>query len=272
MRVAIFAAYYLPHLGGYCTNIHELAKRLVARGHSVVVVTCNTEQSKMEEDIDGVRVIRLPTVLHLGGTLPVPSMTSSKLALTVHFLRCDVAITQSRIFPTSILGALYAGMKKVPLVHVERGGCHTVLRSSMLSGFTRAYDHTIGAAIVRRAAKVVGISATSAAFIQHLEPDVFPVVIRNGVNIPTAALDRPKRNGVYKVIFTGRLIYAKGVQTLISALSGVAAQGRTVALTVVGDGNYRKPFEDRKCTRCWQIAISLRACYRHWQYSMSLRR
>ena len=44
-KIAIFAGYYPPTIGGYPKNVHEIARRLVKRGYQVDVYTCNVDGS-----------------------------------------------------------------------------------------------------------------------------------------------------------------------------------------------------------------------------------
>lgn len=237
MRVAIFAGYYLPHIGGYCRNIHELAKRLVPE-HDVTVITCNTENSPSTEMIDGVRVVRMPLFLHPGKQLPIPSMFAV-CGLLLRRSDFDLVVTQSRIFPLSLIGALYAVLHRVPLVHVERGSCHTVLPSRMLSYLVRVYDHVFGRAIVVSSWRSVGISQKACEFVSHLSAKAAPQLIHNGIDIPTGVV---RRAGTpVRIVFVGRVIFAKGVQDLVAAFARVVISRQTtdnLELIVVGDGPY----------------------------------
>lgn len=232
MHIGIFAGYMIPHCGGYCTNIQELAERLVARGYEVTVITCNSEKVKSREWIDGVEVVRLPMLLHVGDALPIP-------VPVMPMRKFDVVVTQTRFFPTSVLGAVYSAVRGVPMIHVERGSCHTVLKSELLGKLTRVYDHTVGRWVMSRADRTVGISESACELITHLYPRASPVLVRNGVDLPSVS-GNMERDDVYKIVFTGRLIYAKGVQDLIEAVCKV----KGVGLTIVGDGGYRDTLEE----------------------------
>jgi len=77
-RTLIFAAYFLPSVGGYETNIYELARRLVKKGYQIDVITCNVENTPRSrglptyDEIDGIRVYRLPSWNIIGGNYPIP--------------------------------------------------------------------------------------------------------------------------------------------------------------------------------------------------------
>lgn len=180
MRISIYCGYFLPHVGGYCTNIHELAKRLVESGNDVKIVTCNTENMPSEETMDGVYIVRLPAWDLFNKTFPVPKPCLS--ILKGWMSKPDVVITQTRLFPTSLLGAINAWLYPVPLIHVERGSCHSVVSGKLFSSLVRVYDHTCGTIVVKYARKNIGVSEAACEFVKHLGGKNRQVIF-NGVEI-----------------------------------------------------------------------------------------
>jgi glycosyltransferase involved in cell wall biosynthesis len=180
LSITIFAAYYHPHVGGYIKNVHELAKRLVTDGHYVKVVTCNTDKQIRQEEIDGVFILRLPCWNLLDGAYPTPKLSWSLLRAWMS--KPDVVITQTRFFPTSLLGAIYAWWYPVPLIHVERGSVHTVTDNKTVGYLVRVYDHTLGAWVVRSARVNIGVSQSASDFVLHLGGKNRKVIF-NGIKI-----------------------------------------------------------------------------------------
>lgn len=99
-RILIFAGYFLPYSGGYANSIFQLARRLVARGQAVTVVTSNTEGAAAEEVLDGVRVLRMPCWHLLSGTFPVPKFSRANFRLLRRLATegFTVVNTQTRFF------------------------------------------------------------------------------------------------------------------------------------------------------------------------------
>lgn len=61
MKIVLFNAFYYPHIGGGAEVVFkEQAEGLQKRGYDVVVVTTYGEDKVKEENVDGVRVIRIP--------------------------------------------------------------------------------------------------------------------------------------------------------------------------------------------------------------------
>jgi glycosyltransferase involved in cell wall biosynthesis len=255
VNVVIFASFYQPHIGGFEKNVHELAKRLVIKGHNVSVITCNTNNTKTYEIIDKVFIIRLPCWNILNGSYPIPLPKASKeLQGSTLLVNPDVVITQTRFFPLSFLGMVYALIKRKPLIHVERGSCHSVVSNKFVDIMCKIYDHTFGSLVVKVAKSNVGISTPACEFIQHIGGEN-PQLIYNGVECSIGKEQLPYSIKAVSIIYVGRLIYAKGVQDLIEAFNKCCESYVGCRLIIVGDGNYREQLESqaRKSQYCSQI-------------------
>ena len=81
MKVALLSDCYLPRLGGIEVQVHDLATRLIGRGHEVVVFTATPgnhgERGGFVDQVDGVAVHRL--ALRLPFELPVNPLAPRQL-------------------------------------------------------------------------------------------------------------------------------------------------------------------------------------------------
>jgi glycosyltransferase involved in cell wall biosynthesis len=239
VRIAIFAAYYLPHIGGFEKNVHELSKRLVARGHKVTIITNTLKRNMKTEMMDGVRIIRLPSWLLFGGTYHAPKL-SKKALRKLWGLKCDVVMTQTRIFAFSLLGTVMARLRGLPHVHVERGTCHPVVTSKFIDLLSKANDHVLGSLIVKSARFNVGVSEAAREFVGHMGGKN-AVVIHNGIESGRAR----QEHQTTIITYIGRLIYAKGVQDLLDAFAETYRLHSKIKLFIVGDGDYRHELEKK---------------------------
>lgn len=249
-KIAIFAGYYLPTIGGYIKSIHELARRLCKKGYSVDVITCNTENSALQEIIDGVNVYRIPSWDILGGNYPIPKLSFTSLRMVLEILRKDYAVinTHTRFFFICFIGWLISILKGIPLIHLEHGTRHSVLESKITTFIGWLYDHTIGTLIVKTASLNLGVSKPAVEFMKHLGAKDGKIMY-NGIDVSmfennnahiVKGSDVDNYNSSVTVTFMGRLIYAKGVQDLITIYPEL--KGR-VRLLIVGEGSYRKELE-----------------------------
>jgi glycosyltransferase involved in cell wall biosynthesis len=250
-RILIFAAYFHPHIGGYEKIVYELSRRLVQSGYEIDILTCNTERAPAYEELDGIKIYRLPCWNALNSLYPIPKPYPTSFRILRKLLRknYDVVNTQTRFFVTSFLGLIFAKLKRTPLVHTEHGARHSTVPNKVLDLISRAYDHSIGTLLVKSARRNIGVSQAACEFLKHIGA-ANPQVIYNGID--TGIFKRKNTNYRQKlgigndavvVTFVGRLIYAKGAQDLISAFPRIKDTAPNVKLLIVGGGPYRAELE-----------------------------
>ena len=252
LRIAVFCAYYPPHVGGYERNVHELCWRLAAKGHDVLVVTSTAgKAASCCKELDGVKVVGIPAWDILGGTYPVPKPTLRLLRAlkAVARFKPHVVNTQTRFFPTSLLGAIVACRLGARHVHTERGTSHPVVANPLVSWLSRVYDHTLGHLVVSRASLCIGVSTAATQFARHLGAQEVAVV-PNGIEVRPPSDDEVRRlrnllapNGEVLFCYVGRLVHGKGVHDLIRAFATTRENVPNSRLVLVGDGPSRGHLE-----------------------------
>ena len=112
-KICIFSAQYLPHMGGVERYTYYLAKEMVKRGHSVVVVTSQNEEEEMHveaENNEGIEIYRLPSYIFVNGRMPVlkfnRQLKSISQELAKH--RFDFVLINTRFYSMSLFGARFA--------------------------------------------------------------------------------------------------------------------------------------------------------------------
>jgi glycosyltransferase involved in cell wall biosynthesis len=84
MRVLIVLTYYRPHTSGLTIYAEHLARAMVDRGHQVTVLTSQYDSGlKRDENVDGVRVVRVPVLFRLskGVIMPTFGMLANRLVM-----------------------------------------------------------------------------------------------------------------------------------------------------------------------------------------------
>jgi glycosyltransferase involved in cell wall biosynthesis len=252
-NIIVFTAYYHPHVGGVENNIEELSSRLREYGYKVDLLTFNTEHSPIEEQLRKIHVYRLSCWNILDGGYPIakPSLANWKVFSRLLKNNYDIVSTQTRFFQSSMLGLIFAKLKKIPVVHTEHGSRHTAMSNKLFESFSTTYDHTLGTILVKSATFNLGVSEAAAEFLKHLKARNVKVV-PNGID--TTRYQKKDSNwrkqlGISEkdivVTFTGRLIPSKGVQDLITIFPRVQKVRPGIKLLIVGDGPYRKELEKR---------------------------
>lgn len=217
---------YFPVLGGIENHIKILAEAQAAAGHRVTVLVCNPGRRTRVETLDGVRVIkagRLTTIASM------PLSLSQPVALAR--LRPDVAHVHSPYPLGEAANWLLSRARATVITHhsdIVRQRAWLRLYGPLLRRVLRAADRII---------------ATSPRYVET-SPWLRPVrekcvVIPNSVDHTRFTPPTNQLTNQPTLLFTGRLRYYKGLDTLLQALPSLPG----VCLIIVGDGPMRGEWE-----------------------------
>jgi glycosyltransferase involved in cell wall biosynthesis len=247
MRIIIFCTHFYPYKGGLENYVLQIASRLAKKGVKIDVLTYNDKKLKEFERYRGIGIYRIPCWNILGEVYSIPILNRKTKAILERLARknYDFVITQTRFFTSSWLGMNFAKKHGFTFVHTEHGNVHVKHPNKLIGLSAWIYDQTIGRKIFRSSWKTIGVSKACCNFARRLGAKRC-FVVHNSIN-PGFFQKKPAvRNRTREllrikkseraVIFVGRLIYAKGVQDLISAMKGL----KDVKLIVVGEGPYKK--------------------------------
>lgn len=230
MRLALITDYYWPHIGGGVeVVVQQLAERLALRGHTVSVLTLNTEGAPFKERINNVNVFRLPSLelTHLVGMQLAIPLNPLMLASFLRFCQAEVIHVHNRFFTASALAiSLRNGTPAVFTLH---------LGPVAMGKAVSLYERVISKGLLRAANTVTAVS--------HLAAKVYPGsrVIPNGVDIERFQPPLTEKDG-FKVMCVGRLIRNKGPLRLLEAIPHMHPD---VSVVFVGDGPLRSSLEAR---------------------------
>lgn len=246
MTILIFSAFYYPEgaENGYVNSIRSVAGYWRDWGNKVLIFTCGVRVKRLlVEELEGMTILRVPcwNPGWLNNSFPIPRPLAAIKAL--YYLRgckIDIISTQTRFFITSWLGLFFGFIKKIPVVHTERGSCHTVSDNWLVSVAGWLVDQTLGCLVFRLADAVVGVSEAAAGFAKNLGAKN-PKVINNGVDFSFWGSGSGRGLNSGAVTFVGRMIYGKGVQDLLEA--ALKVKDKDFSLNVIGDGVYKDELE-----------------------------
>src|SRR3989339_1074973 len=125
MNILICAGMYYPFRGGYFESIHGLAKELIREGHRISILTCNTHKQPTYETFEGATIVRMdcinPAWLYNTFPIPLPTVKNFRILKKITKENWDIISTQTRFFTTTWIGFFIAKIKKISLIHTERG-------------------------------------------------------------------------------------------------------------------------------------------------------
>ncbi|HET8568871.1 MAG TPA: glycosyltransferase family 4 protein [Candidatus Limnocylindria bacterium] len=245
MRIVLVTHYMPPHVGGVEQVAATLAGAYGRAGHDVTWLS--TAVPRRATGLPAVHAVRVAAwnILERRRSMPFPLVSPTAYPTVARTIRgADVVHIHDCIYLTSVLAAVASARASIPYVVTQHVAMVPFGRP--VDAALRATYRTVGRAVLRRAARVVYVSAAVRHwFTERVGPDVDGAVIENAVDTerfrPPAAGERETardRLGVPRsarvVLFTGRLVPKKNVGVVAAAASSAR-----VHLLVVGDGPER---------------------------------
>ncbi|WP_439923015.1 glycosyltransferase family 4 protein [Nitrobacter sp. JJSN] len=232
MRILMVAARCHPFMGGIETHIQEVGPRLVARGHTVDVLTTDPSgEWPAEETVRGMNVRRVPAwpkhrdLYVAPGIFAAISRGSWDL---VHFQGYATFVV-----PIGLLATL---RRNLPFVLTFHSGGH----SSRLRNAVRGTQHALLRPLVSRAARLIGVSEFEADFFSARMgvPRERFAVIPNGAAMPTPSSNVTVDPNL--IVSSGRLERYKGHHRAIAAMPDLIRRVPDARLHIAGAGPYER--------------------------------
>lgn len=249
----LFISHELPPVGGGGGRaLWQIACRLAARDHAITILTGAYEGLPREERREGVHIRRISARRARLDACPPLELLSFVMQSV------SAADRLAREAPPDVLCAFFAvpGGPAAWRVRRKRGIPYVLaLRGSdvprpQLGKYQRL--HLVTRPFVRRilrdASAVTAVSHALKEAAMSLNSGAQIEVAPNGVDTEFFAppSNEERREDLSRILFVGRLQPFKGVQVVIEVLPEIEERlGRPVALTVVGDGPYRRELKRR---------------------------
>ena len=227
LQVLHVGKFYPPHMGGIETHLEALCGEL-RKSADVRVMVASDDRSAVEETVDGVPVVRVPTWLTLAATPLCPAMIARIRGYRGGILHLHWPN------PMAVLAYLASGYRGSLVVTYHSD----MVRQKILGPLFEPFLH----AVLRRSSAIIATSPnylrTSRVLARHQERcHVIPL----GIQIesfehgdPDAVAAIRQQYGGRLIVSVGRLVYYKGFEYLIRAMTRV--QGK---LLIVGEGPLR---------------------------------
>lgn len=236
LRVTMVNKYYSPpHLGGVETVVRYLSEGLVEiAGADVTAVVCNEGRTRAEDTVAGVNVVRLPRQFALSSA-PIALSMQGELRRQARSQTPPDVIHLHQPYPWGDLSWLQASTNIPTIVSYHSD----IVRQKRLLAAYRPFLERV----LDRADLIVTSSPNMIANSPFLGPRAEKCrVVDYGLHVEqiaepsaevlaTAQRIRAEHAGRKIVLFVGRLVYYKGADVLVRAMSHVDAD-----LVLVGSG------------------------------------
>jgi glycosyltransferase involved in cell wall biosynthesis len=240
VRILAVTPYYEPEGGGLERYAHEILRRLARQGHQVRVL-CFTRQSARVDEVEGVPVDRVDTMVRFGNT-PIHPGFSRRVAEAIDEHAPDVVVAHTPVpFPAE-MAYRAAAKAKVPFVATYHAG--SLRGSNRVLGVAAAVDRgTLERRMLAGAAGLIAVGpyVRDHALARHRERVVIvPPGVDTGFFRPSGDADPAH------VLFVGPVDSSyrwKGLDILWDALVRVRKTKRQTRLTIIGTGDRMGEFE-----------------------------
>ncbi|MFC1625802.1 glycosyltransferase [Patescibacteria group bacterium] len=227
LRILFFNWRDTKHLwaGGAEVYIHELAKRLVKKGHRVTVFCGNDGKNPRNEVVDGVQIIRR------GGfyTVFIWAFLYYSFRLRNYF---DVIIDSENGIP--FFTPLYAKKKIFLLIHHVHQEVFRIRLKPPFSSIGYALEK-YAMPMVYRNTEVITVSPSSKAdILENKLTSKEPHVIYNGVD--TSIYKPARKSETPLVLYLGRLTPQKSLTVFINMAKEIVKRIPEVKFVIAGDG------------------------------------
>ncbi|WP_246023070.1 glycosyltransferase family 4 protein [Halosimplex halophilum] len=242
MRVLILN-YEFPPLGGGYGEYHLLARELAKQGHEVLYVTSRMSGQPKSEVVDGISILRVPTIRRHRKSATVFEMFTyiSSTAIKLPSITSEFEPDVCHIFFGIPTGALifHPMLRNTPTVLTCLGSDvphhnpdrFNLLYSILTPGVTRIWD---------RHDAVVANSSGLKDEIQDINPDQQVRVINNGIDTEQFHPVYEGEEGIIRFLYVGRLIELKRIDVAIKLLSKLNDLiNKRVTLDIVGEGEQK---------------------------------
>jgi glycosyltransferase involved in cell wall biosynthesis len=226
LRVALITPRFLPYIGGVEVHVSSLARRLVAAGHSVEVITQETPSAQRIDELDGVTVRRFP--IRLGGD-SYPFAPGLWSYIGRHGRDFDVVHAHS-YHGTPVIPAALAPIRRLVFTPHYLGGGRTTIARAIHVPY-----RVVGRTLFQRANHVICTTVAEAAMVARDFPNAIPktTIIPNGIDVELINSITPQDHAGRVILCAGRLEEYKNTHLVVAAMPLL---DQFAKLVIVGDG------------------------------------
>jgi len=223
-----------PEAGGAEVHLHEIFRRIVSRGHEVVLLASRFPGSAREEQVDGIRVIRRGRWWNFNYVVPVVYLS------WLRHWGFDILVDDINKIP--FYTPLYVHTPMLALMHHFFGD--SIFHETAFPFASYVYlSERLVPMVYRRTRFTVVSESTRDELVDKGVAGSRVTVVHNGIDHNRYRPDTRRRQPDPEVVYLGRLKKYKSIDLTLQAMKRVREDIPNARLTIVGDGDDRPRLE-----------------------------
>jgi glycosyltransferase involved in cell wall biosynthesis len=248
MRIAFLYDCVYPHtIGGVERRVHEMGRRLAARGHEVHHFGMQCWDGPADVEAGGVRIhgVSPSAPLYTGRRRAILPAARYAGSLLRPLLAGGFDLIDAQQFPYlhCLPAALAASARDQPLVITWHEVWGPYWRE-YLGPVKGRVGEIVERAVARLPASMAAVSRTTGDRLRDLGITRPVEILPNGIDREAIAAASPAA-GSWDLLYAGRLIPEKRVDLLVESVPGLVADHPSLRVLVIGEGPERAALEER---------------------------
>lgn len=247
--IAIFSGYYYPHLGGIERYIDNMMRQFINLGYKVILITSNYDNMKTDEEIDEIKIFRLPVYNIFKNRYPIFRYNKEFKNIMKKLDNYDIdrIIVNTRFHLTSHIGANYGKKHNIPVYLIEHGSNYVTLDNKFIDFFANRYEDFLTWKIKNKIKEFYGVSDACGNWLKKFNIEASGTWY-NSIDF-NQKIPKKITHKEINFMYAGRLLKQKGVNNILFAFSKLEKEYKNIHLFIAGDGpeldEYKKNYKSK---------------------------
>lgn len=242
-HIALFTAFYPPHMGGVERYSVNLAEELVRQGYQVTIITSACGEKRPEHE--AITILEIPSTSIMNDRFPLPLPTAKTVRTIKELMAMEVQaiIIQTRYYPISLIGCIFARKRNLTPLVIDHSSGPLSREKNLIGALLRGYERAITHVVRKFCPVFSSVSTKGVEWLGKLGISAKGVT-PNSIDCERfigSSSNKDWRSSLgcgnkMLVLFAGRLIAEKGVSKLLAAAQELNNMNVPIHFAIAGSG------------------------------------